>query len=113
MRVTADTREASGATAQRRGGVSQGDASCAIPQAVPAAIASGVPERDTSTDGVWTRGSGSSAGFRSEVSVFGRVTPIVGYSSALTGAIKVVRGAVSSASFGIDLASIRIFGKPN
>ena len=113
MRLSADTREAGGATALIRDGVGQGDPWGAIPQAVPATIASRAPERDTSTDGVWTIGSGSTAGFRSELSVFGRVTPIVGYSSALTGAIKVVRGAVSSASFRIDLASIRIFGKPN
>ena len=80
----------------------------------PAAVtASDASDRDASSDGTWTVAAGSIAGFRCEVSVFGHVTPIIGHSAALTGAINVSRGAVSSGSFRIDLTSVQICGQAN
>jgi polyisoprenoid-binding protein YceI len=67
----------------------------------------------TATDGVWKIGSGSIAGFRSQVSVLGHMTSIVGHSTALIGSIQLVRGDVVAGSFRIDLASLQIFGKSN
>jgi polyisoprenoid-binding protein YceI len=68
---------------------------------------------DVATDGAWTIGSGSMAGFRSQLSVLGRMTSIAGHSTALIGSIHVVGGCVAAGSFRIDLASLQIFGNSN
>lgn len=74
---------------------------------------SAVPQDDAATDGKWTIGGGSIAGFRCQVSVLGRMTSIVGHSTALTGSIDVAGGSVAAGSFRIDLATVQIFGKSN
>ena len=78
-----------------------------------AATVSEAPHGDVATDGTWTIGGRSMAGFRSQLSVLGHVTSIVGHSTALVGSIQVVSGGVAAGSFRIDLASLQIFGNSN
>ena len=68
---------------------------------------------DSTADGEWAIARGSLAGFRCQVSVLGRTTSLVGQSDALFGSIQVAEGAVEAGSFRINLASLRILGKPN
>ena len=77
------------------------------------ATGSEASQGDVATDGTWTIGGGSMAGFRSQLSVLGHMTSIVGHSTALIGSIHVVGGCVAAGSFRIDLASLRIFGNSN
>ena len=66
---------------------------------------------DATTDGVWTIGDGSHAGFRCSASVLGHLTSLVGHSAELVGSVDVMAGTVAAGSFRIDLRSLRIFGK--
>lgn len=83
------------------------------PSSLAATTGSEAPQGDVGTDGTWTIGSGSMAGFRSQLSVLGHLRSIVGHSTALIGSIQVVGGGVAAGSFRIDLASLRIFGNSN
>lgn len=78
-----------------------------------AASESDAHRADSTADGEWAIARGSLAGFRCEVSLLGRTTSLVGQSDALAGSIQVVDGAVQAGSFRINLASLRILGRPN
>jgi polyisoprenoid-binding protein YceI len=88
---------------------------CVDPSASSSAAMTESPtyQRDTATEGIWTIGSGSIAGFRSQVSMFGHATWIVGQSTGLVGSIQVAGGDVVAGSFRINVATLQIFGRSN
>jgi polyisoprenoid-binding protein YceI len=88
-------------------------AAAPAPLSLPALTASQQPAIGASTDGIWTVRSGSVAGFRSQMSVLGQGGTIVGRSTAVSGTINMAGGAVTSASFTINLNGILIYSKPN
>jgi polyisoprenoid-binding protein YceI len=64
-----------------------------------------------SVDGTWTAGPGSVAGFRVRESALGFGNDVVGRTSAVTGTAVVSGSRVTSASFRIDLTTIKVNGK--
>jgi hypothetical protein len=65
----------------------------------------------TSVDGTWTVGTGSLAGYRVREDFLGPGNSLVGRTSAVTGEVVVVHGDVTSASFSVDLATVKSNGK--
>lgn len=61
--------------------------------------------------GTWDASSGSVAGFRVQESALGFSNNVVGRTSAVTGAIVVAGGQITSARFRVDLTTITVNGK--
>jgi polyisoprenoid-binding protein YceI len=85
-----------------------------VGQSAPAALR--LP-RDTpsapvgTVNGSWRVTAGSIAGFRLPASVIGLSNDVVGRTTAVSGTVSIARGTVTSATFRIDLSSIRVSGK--
>ncbi len=62
--------------------------------------------------GTWTVTTGSAAGFRVTESALGLSNDVVGRTSAVTGTLAISGDRVTSAAFRIDLARLRVNGKP-
>jgi polyisoprenoid-binding protein YceI len=62
-------------------------------------------------DGTWDVATGSVAGFRVKETMLGMSNDIAGRTSAVTGFVAISHNRVTSARFGIDLASIKVAGK--
>jgi polyisoprenoid-binding protein YceI len=62
-------------------------------------------------DGTWNVSTGSAAGFRVKESALGFGNDVVGRTSAVTGTVAVSGSRVTSASFRIDLTTIKVNGK--
>ena len=78
------------------------------PLALPAAQA-GAPVGPV--DGTWQLGMGSVAGFRVQESALGLSNDVVGRTSAVTGTAVVSNDRVTSATFRIDLGTVKVGGK--
>lgn len=78
------------------------------PLALPATRA-GVPIGPV--DGTWGVGAGSVAGFRVKESALGVSNDVVGRTNAVTGTVVVSNDRVTSATFRIDLDTVRVGGK--
>jgi polyisoprenoid-binding protein YceI len=85
--------------------------------ATPAALT--LPQMDstgagvgsTSIDGSWTVGKGSVVGYRVREDFLGPGDSVVARTSGVTGHVVISRSQVSSASFRVDLTSLRSSGK--
>jgi polyisoprenoid-binding protein YceI len=78
------------------------------PLALPAGAAAG---QSQALDGTWTVLPSSVAGFRVRETFFGRSNDVVGRTNSVTGSIALTGTQVSSATFRIDLTTIKITGK--
>jgi polyisoprenoid-binding protein YceI len=63
-------------------------------------------------DGSWEVTAGSLAGFRVQETAFGFSNETVGRTSAVTGAVVVSGGQLTSAAVRVDLAAVKVNGKP-
>ena len=81
-------------------------ASASSPAAPAAQAAQAAP-----VDGTWAVSAGSIAGFRVRETIFGMSNDVVGRTSAVSGALVVSAGRVTSATFRVDLTAITVNGK--
>jgi len=79
------------------------------PLALPTALTAAPAGR---LDGSWSAGPGSAAGFRVQENALGMSNDAVGRTSDVSGMILISDDQVSSAAFTVNLASIRVNGKP-
>jgi len=79
------------------------------PLALPTARAS-APAGPAS--GSWVVTAGSAAGFRVAETALGLSNDVVGRTSAVTGTLAILGDRVTSATFRVDLAGLRVNGKP-
>ncbi len=77
----------------------------ALPTASPAAPVGAL-------DGTWAVSAGSVAGFRVPETAFGMSNDAVGRTTAVSGAVVISGDRVTSATFRIDLAAVKVNGKP-
>ena len=78
---------------------------------LPELHASGVGLGSSSIDGTWTVGNGSLAGYRVRKDFLGPGDSVVGRTSGVTGHVVISHSRVSSASFRVDLTSLKSNGK--
>jgi polyisoprenoid-binding protein YceI len=69
------------------------------------------PTAGGEVDGTWSIAAGSEAGFRVRQTIFGRSGDIVGRTNAVTGAVSVSRSRLTSATFSVDLTTIKVNDK--
>jgi polyisoprenoid-binding protein YceI len=82
------------------------------PSPAPLALPSGaVAAPGGPLDGRWDAAAGSAAGFRVPETALGMSNDTVGRTSAVTGAVVISGGRVTSAAFRVDLAAITVNGK--
>jgi polyisoprenoid-binding protein YceI len=93
------TAPATGATGAA-GATSAAPASTAAPSGGGASSSEGI-------DGAWTIASGSQAGYRVKEVLFGQNTDAVGRTSDVTGTMAIAGTTVNSASFKVDLTSVK------
>jgi len=82
-------------------------ASLALPPLSAAAPGAG----SSSIDGTWTAGSGSLAGYRVGEDFLWQHGSVVGRTSSVTGTVVIANTQVSSASFRVDLTTVKANGK--
>lgn len=80
------------------------------PLALPTAGAI-APALDGPPDGTWSVTAGSVAGFRIRQTFFGRRSDVVGRTSTVTGTIAVSHNQLTSATFRVDLTTIKVDDK--
>jgi polyisoprenoid-binding protein YceI len=80
------------------------------PLALPALSATGAGTGSSSIDGTWTVGSGSLAGYRAGEDFLWQHGSVVGRTSAVTGTVVIPNTQVSSASFRVDLTTVKANG---
>lgn len=88
---------------------SLGNQSSPAPLALPAAA---VSTPVGTLDGTWEIVDGSVAGFRVQVMEIGTRKDSVGRTNAVTGSIAISANQVTSATFRVDLTTIKVRGKP-
>ena len=64
-----------------------------------------------SIDGTWTVGTGSLAGYRVREDFLGQGQSLVGRTTAVVGKVVIAHGEVSSASFSVELTTVKANGK--
>jgi polyisoprenoid-binding protein YceI len=82
------------------------------PLSLPELHATGEGVGSTSIDGTWTVGNGSLAGYRVREDFLGPGDSVVGRTSGVTGHVLISHSQASSASFRVDLTSLKSNGKP-
>ncbi len=80
------------------------------PLALPTAAAT-APAQAGPVDGTWNVGAGSLAGFRVRQTLLGKSSDVVGRTNTVTGTITASRNRLTSATFRIDLTSIKVNDK--
>jgi hypothetical protein len=73
---------------------------------LPKVADSGTSSGQSSVDSVWNVGSGSVVGWRVDQKIFGQLSPIVGRTGKVWGAMTVVGGTVTQGSFSVDMADL-------
>jgi polyisoprenoid-binding protein YceI len=81
------------------------------PLTLPELHATGVGAGSSSIDGTWTVGKGSLAGYRVREDFLGPGDSVVGRTSGVTGHVVISHGQASSASFRVDLTTLKSNGK--
>jgi polyisoprenoid-binding protein YceI len=81
------------------------------PLTLPELHATGAGVGSTSIDGTWTAGKGSLAGYRVREDFLGPGDSVVGRTNGVTGHVVISHSQVSSASFRVDLTSLKSNGK--
>jgi polyisoprenoid-binding protein YceI len=81
------------------------------PLALPPSSATGAGTSSSSIDGTWTAGSGSLAGYRVGEDFLWQHGSVVGRTSSVTGTVVIANTQVSSASFRVDLTTVKANGK--
>jgi polyisoprenoid-binding protein YceI len=79
--------------------------------ALPPSSAAGAGTSSSSIDGTWTVGSGSLAGYRVGEDFLWQHGSVVGRTSVVTGTVVIANTQVSSASFRVDLTTVKANGK--
>src|SRR5450432_2857408 len=81
------------------------------PLGLPPLSATGPAADGSSIDGTWTVGSGSLAGYRVQDDFLWQRGSVVGRTSSVTGTVVIANTEVSSASFRVDLTTVKANGK--
>jgi polyisoprenoid-binding protein YceI len=81
------------------------------PLAMPPLSATGAGTSSSSIDGTWTVGTGSLAGYRVGEGFLWQRGSVVGRTSSVTGTVVIANTHVSSASFRVDLTTVKANGK--